>query len=204
MTVSRRHAAAALAAFTGGCTLLAPVDTSVTTSMIDQVPADPPLAQRPAGVLLVYPPECRPAYDTTRMAYSTRPHELAFYARHEWGERPGQMLLPLVVRTLQETHCCGAVATAPYVGAFAFTLRTEVHELVQDFGVDPPQLRIALRILVGDRERVIATGDIQVTEPMRQKNAEAGVEAANIAVATALRLVAQKVVQVLDARGASS
>lgn len=204
MTINRRHATAALAAFTGGCTLLAPVDTAVTTALLDQMPADPPVARRRGGVLLVYPPDCRPVYDTTKMAYSARPHELAFFARHEWAERPGQMLLPLLVRTLEATRCCGGVVTPPYTGPFVCTLRTEVHELVQDFGVDPPQLRIALRVLIADREHVLAAGDIRVAEPMRQKNAEAGVEAANIAMAAALRAVAQKVVDALDARAASS
>jgi cholesterol transport system auxiliary component len=200
MTFTRRQAVSALAVFTGGCSLLAPVDTSVTTALIDQSPADPPLAKRRTGTLLVYRPECRPAYDTTKMVYSPRPHELAAFARHEWAERPGQMLLPLIVRTLEATHCCDAVVTPPHTGPFAYSLRTELQELVQDFGSDPPQLRVALRIAIGDRERVIAAGDIQVAQPMRQKNAEAGVEAANIAVAAALRSIAQKVVQALESR----
>jgi cholesterol transport system auxiliary component len=204
MTLDRRQAAAVLAAFTGGCTLLAPVDTAVATALLDQLPLDPPIAKRPGGVLLVYPPECRPAFDTMKMAYTARAHELAFFARHEWAERPGQMLQPLLVRTLVATRCSAAVVTPPYAGPFAYTLRTELQELVQDFGVDPPQLRVALRIVIGDRERVVASDDIRAAEPMRQKNAEAGVDAANIAVAAVLRAVAQKVVETLDARAASS
>lgn len=195
---TRRSAGAAIALFTTGCSsLLEPIETTTVAALLDQLPGDVPRAARPRGVLLVQVPTCRPAYDTTRMAYSLRPHHLDVYARHEWAERPGQMLQPLLVRTLEAAGCCNAVLAAPQPGAYDFSLRTGIHELVQDFAVDPPRARVALRIVLAGRDRVVATHAIDVAEPMNAKNAAAGVEAANVAVARALREVAQKLTEAL-------
>jgi len=144
-------------------------------------------------------PACRPVYDTTRIAYSLRPHQVDFYAHHEWAERPAQMLQPLLVRTLEAANCCTTVVAAPYPGVADFSLRTELRDIVQDFAVDPPRVRLALRIDVAGRERPLATHDVEADEPMRARNAEAGVEAANAAIARALRAIAQQVVDALAA-----
>lgn len=191
---TRRAAAVQLAWLASGCgSVLAPVDAP-TAALVDRLPGDLPRADRPRGVLLVPGPTCRPVYDTTRMAYRLRPHEVDFFEKHEWAERPGQMLHPLLVRTLEAARCCTAVVTPPHTGAYEFVLRTEIGELVQDFAGRPPQLRLALRITLGDPARVLATRDLAFAEPMRAENAPAGVEAANQAVAQALRAIAQVVV----------
>lgn len=199
---TRRAAAVHLAWLASGCSsLLAPVDAPAA-ALIDRMPDDVPRAARARGVLLVPAPTCRPVYDTTRMAYSLRPHEIDSFERHEWAERPGQMLHPLLVRTLEATHCCTAVVMPPYTGAYDFVLRTAIDELVQDFAVHPPQFRLALRITLSDPVRVLAVRNLAFAEPMRQENASAGIEAANEAVAKALRAIAQAVIE--DTRAASS
>jgi cholesterol transport system auxiliary component len=194
---TRRAAAVHLAWLTSGCSsLLAPADTPVA-ALIDRLPEDVPRAARPRGVLLVTTPTCRPVYDTTRMAYSLRPHEIDFFARHEWAERPGQMLHPLLVRTLEAARCCTAVVTPPHTGAYDFILRSEITGLVQDFATRAPQLRLALRVTLSDPARVLAVHDFALAEPLRQENPQAGVEAANEAVAKALRAIAQMVIDAL-------
>lgn len=194
---TRRAAAVQLAWLASGCSsVLAPVDTPAQ-ALIDRIPDRVPHAARPRGVLLVPAPTCRPAYDTTRMAYRLRPHEVDFFERHEWAERPGQMLHPLLVRTLEAARCCAAVVAPPHTGAYDFVLRTQVDELVQDFTVRPPQLRLALRITLGTPARTLAVRDVAFAEPMRQENAPAGVEAANEAAAKALRAIAQAVIDLL-------
>jgi cholesterol transport system auxiliary component len=186
-----------LAWLTTGCSsVLAPVQ-SPATALIDRLPADVPRAARTRGVLLLNEPTCRPAYDTTHMAYSSREHQVDFFARHEWAERPGQMLQPLLARTLEAAHCCTAVVAPPYSGAYDFSLRTEVGELLQDFTVAPPRLRLALRIVLADRTRILASREFAVAEPMHRADAEAGVDAANVAVAKALSGIAQAVVDAL-------
>ena len=58
--------------------------------MLSEVPNN--VAHKPmhAVSLLVLPPETSPAYDTTRMAYTARPYQLAYFRDHEWAERPGK------------------------------------------------------------------------------------------------------------------
>jgi cholesterol transport system auxiliary component len=195
---TRRAAAIHLAWLTSGCTsLLAPADVSGTTALIDILPADVPRAPTARGVLLVAMPTCRPVYDTTRMAYRLREHQVDFFARHEWAERPAQMLQPLLVRTLERARCCTAVVTPPATSGYDFVLRTELRELVQDFAVRPPRLHLALRVTIGERSRTLATHDVEIAQPLLAENAEAGVSAANIAAAAALRTIAQHVVDAL-------
>jgi ABC-type uncharacterized transport system auxiliary subunit len=194
---TRRAAVAQLAWLTSGCSsLLAPVDTSTSVAMIDKLPDDIPKAVRSRGVLLVAMPTGREAYDTTRMAYSLRPHHLDFYARHEWAERPVQMLQPLLVRTLEAARC-SSVVLATGAANVDYTLRTHVGELVQDFATEPPRVRLRLSIVLSARDKPLLAQEIEIAEAMRAKNAEAGVEAANNAVAKALRAVAQKVIDAL-------
>lgn len=195
---TRRAAVLQIACVATGCSgLLPPADAPPALALLDQLPAHVSPAAHARGVMLALVPTCRPAYDTTRMAYTPAPHELAFFARHEWAERPAQMLQPLLVRTLQAARCCTAVVAAPHSGPHDFSLRTQLRELVQDFSADPPLLRLALRIEIEDRTRTLAARDLAFTEPLRERNAEAGVAAANDAVARALLAVARLVTQAL-------
>lgn len=174
-----------------GCALLSAAKVDTQTFILNPPPRD----QRRAGVctaatLLVFPPQAEAIYDTTQMAYTVQAHQVAYFSRHEWAETPSQMLLPLLVEALQDTHCFDAVA-APSAYHHTRALRTELVELLQDFTSQPPLLRLALRVQLSDDAsgRVIASKDITLREPLSQRTAEAGVVAANKATATALQEV---------------
>jgi cholesterol transport system auxiliary component len=179
-----------LAATLAGCAL-AP-EAPITSSLLDALPAEVPRRAPSRLTLLVLPPEARPALDTREMAYSLRPHHLAYFARNQWAETPPQMLQPLLLRTLEATGAFAAVLGPPAGGGPTLGLRTEIVELVQDFSQEPPLLRLALRVRLSDESanRVLGTREIALTEAMRQKAPAAGVAAANLAVARALREVA--------------
>ena len=87
--------------------------------------------------------------------------------------------------------------TPPYPGTAALALRTEILELVQDFGQDPPVLRLSLRVRLSDdrANRVLATREIALQQAMQQKGPRGGVAAANEAVARALRELAALVLE---------
>lgn len=178
------------AAALSGCAF-AP-EAPVNTALLDQLPADIPRRAASRMALLVFPPEARPALDTPQMAYSLRPHHIAYFARNQWAETPPQMLHPLLLRTLETTGAFTAVLAPPTPGGPTLGLRTEIIELVQDFSQDPPLLRLALRVRLSDEgaNRVLAAREIAATEAMRQKAPSAGVLAANQAVAGALREIA--------------
>jgi cholesterol transport system auxiliary component len=97
------------------------------------------------------------------------------------------MLWPLLVRTLRESGGFAAVVVPPYTGRFDRALQTRILELEQDLGAEPATLQLRLHVELSDAAgRVIATRDIEVRERMRERTPEAGVVAANDAVANAL------------------
>jgi len=184
-----------------GCALLSsPPKVSVEKAVLTEVPHDLPQRTSRADTVLVFPPKTTPLYDTTQMAYSTQPHEIAYFSEREWGETPSQMLHPLVVRTLENTHAFRAVVAEPFAAHYTYALRTEILELLQDFSSDPAILVLSLRFQLTDygAKTLIATKEVSVHETMRERNSYAGVMAANEATAKALQQMAQFVLQATD------
>jgi cholesterol transport system auxiliary component len=180
-----------------GCALLAPPQAPARRAMLEKVPADlPSAAPRPATVV-VLPPQTLPVYDTTRMAYSSRPHEVAYFRDHEWAATPSQMVQPLLLRTLQSTRAFAAVLAPPDAGRAHYVLRTQIVELLQDFSADPPVVRVALQLQLsgGAAARRTSSAEVVVREPIGERTPQAGVAAANEAIAKALLQVARFVLE---------
>jgi cholesterol transport system auxiliary component len=188
--------AVVLALALAGCAL-APAEPVPSSFLLDQLPQDVPHRPRAATTLLVFAPDARPSLDTTQMAYTLRPHHQAYFAHNQWAEAPPQMLQPLLLRTLEATGAFAAVVGPPHRTAATLGLRTEIVELVQDFSQDPPVLRLVLRVRLSDEaaNRVLGTREIRSDEPMKRKTADAGVQAANEALARALRELAAFVLE---------
>lgn len=187
-----------LAALLGGCSLFLPAPEAPTViSLIDQVPAQLPHRAAGAATLLVLTPEARPAIDSTQMAYTLRPHHIAYFAHNQWAETPAQMLQPLLVRTMESTGAFAAVLTPPQTGSPRYALRCEILDLVQDYTQEPPVLRLALRVQLSDEsaQRMLATREWTLREPMAEKTPRGGVLAANAAMAQALREMAGLVLE---------
>jgi len=168
---------------------------------LTEVPHDLPQRTGRGDTVLVFRPKSTPFYDTTQMAYRTQPYEVAYFAEREWADRPSHMLYPLVVWTLENTHAFRAVLTEPIAARYTYALRMEILELIQDFSPNSATLLLSLRFQLTDygAKRVIATKEVSVREPMRERNSYAGVLAANEATAKALQQMAQYVLQATDA-----
>jgi cholesterol transport system auxiliary component len=137
-------------------------------------------------------PESSSGYDTTRMAYREQAYQLGYYRDNQWAGTPAQMIQPLLVQTLQETGMFQSILSPPESGHADYVLRTEVMELVQDYTVSQPMLRLALRFqLLNASGQAVADREISEQEPMRDSTSYAGVNAANEALANALRKAAQ-------------
>ena len=199
MTVDRsRTGAAVLGAalalsLAPGCALLPPSTTAETTKeVLNKMPVDLPRRASRAAVLVVYPPQSGPLYDTTLMAYTVKAYEVAYFSRHEWGANPAQMLQPLLVRTMQNTGFFSAVLAPPYAGHHTHALRTEIRELIADFTSEPAVLQLSLRfeLIDGATGRIVAIKEIAIREPMRDRTPYASVVAANEATARALQQLA--------------
>jgi cholesterol transport system auxiliary component len=176
-----------------GCAMLTPATVETRKEMLTKIPLELPEGKTHPATLLVLAPETSPVYDTTQMAYTIRPYQIAYFSRTEWGETPPQMLHPLLVQTLQKAGYFSAVVTPPFMGRHSHVLRTEIRALQQDFTSEPATLQLTLHVqLVAQATRqVIATKEIDVREPMREKTPHGGAVAANDATAKALKEVAE-------------
>lgn len=180
-----------------GCALMTPANIETRKEVLNQLPTDVPQASPHSATLLVLAPQADRLYDTTRMAYAIQPYQVEYFSMNEWGEKPSEMMQRLIVATLEKTRFFSAIVAAPDFGHHTHALRTEILELKQDFTSEPPMLHLALRVqLSGEAtNRAIATKEISIREPMREKTPYAGVVAANEAVAKALAQVARFVVE---------
>ena len=178
-----------------GCAVLGPPKSEPVAVMLGKMPdLVPARAVRPA-TLLVDMPETSPGYDTTGMAYTEKPYQLAYFRDNRWVETPGRMIQPLLAQTLQRTGLFRAVFSSPASGSATYVLRTDVLELLQDYTAHPPVLRLRLRLQLFDTAgRVVAGRAVTETETMADAGAYAGAVAANDAVAKALREAADFVV----------
>src|SRR5215475_14369274 len=57
----------------------------------------------PQEVLLLSMPQAEAGYDTPRMVYLTRAHEVAYYATNQWAETPARMIGTLLVQALEKS-----------------------------------------------------------------------------------------------------
>lgn len=143
--------------------------------------------------LLVSVPRARPGFDTPRMAYMHRPHELRYYASSQWAETPARMFAPLLLQTLERTGGWAAVVPMPTVVRGRFRLDTDNLSLRQEFFDRPSQVRLQGRVQLVDLQQqcVIATRGFEVVEATPTDDAYGGVLATNQAVGKLLELVAR-------------
>ncbi len=179
-----------------GCTLLPPAGITAKKYVLNSIPTDLRQEQVHSATLLVLAPETAPVYDTMLMAYTTQAHQIAYFSRNEWAATPAQIIFPLIITTLRNTHYFSEVLPAPPFHRHTYALRSEILELNQDFTAEPAVLQLTLRFyLSGPTDQVIATKEMSVREPMREKNPYAGVVAANQAMEKILRELARFVIE---------
>ena len=193
MTGARNRLLAAVCLF--ALTACAPLHTQSedkVMAVLDQLPGSLPKGRTRPAALLVLAPDSQATYETTRIAYIEMPHRIAYFSRHEWVATPSQMLQSLLLKMLDRAHYFGAVLNPPYGGQYGYVLQIRIQELLQDFTSDPPMLRLALHVQLngGMSNRVLASREIALQEAMHERTPLAGVEAANLAVAEALRQLA--------------
>ena len=145
-----------------------------------------------AATLLVSLPKARSGFDTPRMAYLLRPHEVSYYATSEWADTPARMLLPLMVQSLERTMAWRAVVRMPNTARGDYRLDSEELAIEHHFFQKPSRVRLTLRAqLVELRgQSVIGTRAFEVLEDASSDDAHGGMDAANRAVAKLLDQVA--------------
>lgn len=168
-----------------GCTgLQAPHMETPSSYLLEAKAATPATQTRHNLVLEVSMPRTRPGFDTQRMAYVRQPHELEYFAIHQWVDTPSHMLAPLLTQALEQSAGFRAVVQSPSAVTSDVRLDTELVRLQQDFGTQPSQVNLTLRAQLIDvrSKRVLATKQFDETENTTAENAYGGVTAANRAL----------------------
>jgi cholesterol transport system auxiliary component len=198
MAGARNRTLAALCLFTlMACATPRPESENKVTAVLDQLPVELPRGRTRTSVLLLMSPNSQPMYDTTRIAYMEMPHRIGYFSHHEWGATPSQMLQSLLLKMLDQAHYFRAVIVPPYAGQYDYVLQVGIQDLVQDFTSAVPMLRLSVHVQLNDgtSNRVLASREIALREAIRERTPLAGVEAANLAVAKALRELAAFLVE---------
>lgn len=183
-----------------GCSFLSPAKLHVQNRyLLNRLPCDIPMKKTRRSIVLVSMPVARPIYNTTQMAYTIKPYQVAYFSDNEWAETPAEMLQPLLVQTLQAAHYFKHIVTPPYVGRYNYILNTQLLELLQDFSHGAPCLIMSVRVQIikMPSERVIATKQFTIAQPFQPANPYGGVFAANYVTAKMLGEIARYSMRVI-------
>lgn len=170
------------------CSVFGPVSTGAdNTYVINSVPS---VAKRCSHHLnlMVGAVETNPLYNTTQMAYTDKRFELSYFAKNRWAETPGQMLQPLIIQTLQNTHFFHAVNSYPAIGVYDYALSVQLLELQQKFVGDSSYISLKVHVQLSKAidNHVVASKDISITEAAPENTPYGGVIAANRATSAML------------------
>jgi cholesterol transport system auxiliary component len=179
-----------------GCSALRPATTPTTAFyLLDSTPVQPALpppatvpGQRLAPVLMVNPPVAAAGFDSPRIIYVHKAHQLEYFAHSEWVDPPARMLGPLVVTAMARTGAFGAVVLTPGAASGVWRLDTAIIRLQHEFMTQPSQVHFTLRAtLVDDKTRkLLAWREFDGYAPASSEDAVGGVAAANHVVQTVL------------------
>lgn len=183
---------AIISSLLSACSLFSPVQMEQTEYIIDSVPYTAAKKHMRAISILVPQPDASTIYNTTSMAYTQKPYEISYFAKNRWAATPPQMLQPLIVETLQNTHYFRSVGGAGALGSYDYVLHTEILEFNQEFFGNCSVMNVKLRaqVVKTSTNRVVATKEFAVIETAPQSTPYGGVVAANRAVSRILSQMA--------------
>jgi cholesterol transport system auxiliary component len=158
-----------------------------------EIPTESQPVKRETGTLLVNVPRAQSGFNTQRMAYVKQDHELNYFAVNQWAEPPAYMLLPLLVKALENTHQWGAVVQMPSPVRGDYQLVPENMLLQQEFTQEPSRVRMHLRLqLIRVKNfHVLATREFTVLENAKSDDPYGGVQAANTATGILLKEISE-------------
>jgi cholesterol transport system auxiliary component len=181
---------ALLVAMTAGCLSPRTDSSEIHTYQLslDGKPNEARLGKLDGPVLLVSQSQAEPGFETQRMVYVKRPHELEYYALNQWADTPVRMFTPLMVQALHQKDAWRAVISLPSSIHGDYRLDTHGFLLQQEFLQQPSRMRVMVRAqLVDLKESTILSARVfEVVENAASENPYGGVQAANRAVAALL------------------
>jgi cholesterol transport system auxiliary component len=138
--------------------------------------------------LIVNPSHAAAGYDSPRILYVRKPHQLEYYAHSEWIDTPARMLTPLIVAALARRGGFQAVVLTPSLALGELRLDTEIVRLVHEYSEQSSRVRFTLRAYIVDSKHREVLGGREFDEVVDVQSAGpyGVVVASNQAVQTAL------------------
>ena len=196
----RLFAAGLLLTLAGGCETLRPTATpppslySLDNGRIESgAPGvSPAPASQAAPTLIVNPPHAATGFDSQRIIYVRKAHQLEYFAHSEWADTPARMIAPLIVAAVQNRGIFRAVVLTPSAATGDLRLDTEIIRMQHDFGSQPSRVQFTLRAYIVDNatRRVLAWREFDETVAAASEDPYGGVVAANRAVQMVLEQLA--------------
>ena len=148
------------------------------------------------STILVLRPQAAASLQNKNILYQLKPHELKAFSKNRWIATPAQMLLPLLVQSLENSNYYHAVIASPFTGRTHYRLITKLSALYQDFTQRPSAIVMQMQaILVNTHtQKIIATETFSAHVPAPQNNPYGGVLAANRATKQILTNITRFVV----------
>lgn len=159
-----------------------PVKTIVTNQYKLDTWSNRRLAAHTSGrSILVTHPEAATGYQTDQMLYVKKHFEVSSFAHNAWVGPPGDMLLPLIIQSLQNSGYFSAVSSSPNNEETDYRLDTQLIELQQVFIKHPSEINLSVKAVLINvhNERIVASRIFRLCVPCPADNPYGGVVAAN-------------------------
>ncbi len=186
----------------GACSVLQPVKSDAPATFALEAQFAAQANSKGERVRQVALPQARSGYESSRMVYLKKAHELEYFAQNQWVDSPARMLAPLLLQALESSGRYKAVVTSRSAVLADLRLDTEIVRLQQEFFEKPSRVHLTLRVQLTDlrAKTVLATREFDVLESAESDDPYGGVLATNRAVKNMLPQIAEFCVQVSKAR----
>lgn len=176
----------------GGCSVLQAAKPANMTSYALDVQFESAAAEMGKVTLLVNTPNAQPGFNSPRMVYIKRAHEIDYFSQSQWVDNPARMLTPLLVQALAHSAKYRAVVQMRNSAKADIRLDTEIIRFQHEFLTLPSQVHLTIRAQLLDvhEQSVIATREFDVMEKAPEDTPYGGVIASNRAVKTILLQIA--------------
>lgn len=131
--------------------------------------------------IFVNTPDAVAGYQGEEMLYTLKPYELTPFVHSAWVDQPAEMLLPLMVQSLQRSGYFHVVASSPGAEVTEYRIDTQLIELQQSFLTKPSSLHFVVKSVLVRMEdnHVIASRIFSYVVPCPANTPYGGVLAAN-------------------------
>lgn len=140
------------------------------------------LTKHPRHIALwITAPEAAAGYQTEQMLYVNKPFQREAFVKNSWTNPPGDMLYPLMIKSIQRTGFFYAVMSSVYSQGADYRLDTQLLSLEQNFLRKPSVLELSVKVVLTRviDNKVIASKIISQQIPCLSDTPYGGVVAAN-------------------------